>query len=175
MNNQRGRRVFILGGARSGKSAFAIAEASALPGRKAYVATAQAFDDEMKVRIERHRRERPETWDTFEEPLDLSGLLMKIRDSHDVILIDCLTLWLSNLVLAGKDILQETESFVSSMTTVGGSLFAVSNEVGFGIVPENEMARKFRDLAGTLNQRVAAVADHVYLIAAGIPIKIKEI
>lgn len=175
MNNQQGRRVFILGGARSGKSAFAIAEASALPGRKAYVATAQAFDDEMKVRIERHRRERPETWDTFEEPLDLSGLLMKIRDSHDVILIDCLTLWLSNLVLAGKDILQETESFVSSMTTVGGSLFAVSNEVGFGIVPENEMARKFRDLAGTLNQRVAAVADQVYLIAAGIPIKIKEI
>lgn len=175
MNNQRGRRVFILGGARSGKSAFAIAEASALPGRKAYVATAQAFDDEMKVRIERHRRERPETWDTFEVPLDLSGLLMKIRDSHDVILIDCLTLWLSNLVLAGKDILQETESFVSSMTTVGGSLFAVSNEVGFGIVPENEMARKFRDLAGTLNQRVAAVADQVYLIAAGIPIKIKEI
>jgi adenosylcobinamide kinase / adenosylcobinamide-phosphate guanylyltransferase len=175
MNTHQGRKVFILGGARSGKSAFALIEASALPGRKAYVATAQAFDDEMKVRIEKHRDERPEGWDTFEEPLDLPGLLLEIRDSHEVILIDCLTLWLSNLMLAEKNIHQETESFVSSLTTVCGSLFIVSNEVGFGIVPENEMARKFRDLAGTLNQRVAAVADQVYLVAAGIPIKIKEI
>ena len=175
MNNRQGRKVFILGGAKSGKSAFAVGEAAALPGRKAYVATAQPFDDEMKVRIERHRQERPKDWDTFEEPLDLPGLLLKIKDSHDVILIDCLTIWLTNLMLAEKDILQETESFVSSLTTVGGSIFAVSNEVGFGIVPDNEMARKFRDLAGTLNQRVAAVADQVYLVSAGIPIKIKEI
>ena len=175
MNNHQGRKVFVLGGARSGKSAFALAQASSLPGRKAYIATAQAFDDEMKVRIERHRLERLADWDTFEEPLDLSGLLVKIRDSHDVILIGCLTLWLSNLMLADKDILKETESFISALTNVGGSLFAVSNEVGFGIVPENEMARKFRDLAGTLNQQVAAAADQVYLVAAGIPIKIKEI
>lgn len=102
-------------------------------------------------------------------------LLVKIKDSHDVILIDCLTLWLSNLMLADRDISAATESFISVMATVGGSLFAVSNEVGFGIVPGNEMARKFRDLAGTLNQRVAATADQVYLVAAGIPIKIKEI
>ncbi len=168
-------KVFVLGGARSGKSAFALARAASLPGRKAYIATAQAFDDEMKVRIERHRLERPADWDTFEEPLDLSGLLVKIKDSHDVILIDCLTLWLSNLMLADRDISAATESFISVMATVGGSLFAVSNEVGFGIVPGNEMARKFRDLAGTLNQRVAATADQVYLVAAGIPIKIREI
>ena len=167
--------MFVLGGARSGKSAFALAQASSLPGRKAYIATAQAFDDEMKVRIERHRQERPDDWNTFEEPLDLPVLLVKIKDSHDVILIDCLTLWLSNLMLADRDISAATESFISVMATVGGSLFAVSNEVGFGIVPGNEMARKFRDLAGTLNQRVAATADQVYLVAAGIPIKIKEI
>ena len=175
MNNHRGKKVFVLGGARSGKSSFALGQASALPGRKAYIATAQAFDDEMKVRIERHRLERPDDWDTFEEPLDLPGLLAKIKDSHDVILIDCLTLWLSNLMLADKDILKETESFISALTTFGGLLFAVSNEVGFGIVTGNEMAWNFRDLAGTLNQRVAAAADQVYLIAAGIPIKIKEI
>lgn len=175
MNNYQGMKVFVLGGARSGKSAFALAQASSLPGRKAYIATAQAFDDEMKVRIARHRQERPDGWDTFEEPLDLPGLLLKIKDSHDVILIDCLTLWLSNLMLADRDIPAATESFISVMATVGGSLFAVSNEVGFGIVPENELARKFRDLAGTLNQRVAAAADQVYLVAAGIPIKIKEI
>ncbi|MDA8240476.1 MAG: bifunctional adenosylcobinamide kinase/adenosylcobinamide-phosphate guanylyltransferase [Nitrospiraceae bacterium] len=175
MNNHQGRKVFVLGGARSGKSALALARASALPGKKAYIATAQAFDDEMEVRRERHRLERLVDWDTFEEPLDLPGLLVKIRDSHDVILIDCLTLWLSNLMLADRDILKETESFISALTSVRGSLFAVSNEVGFGIVSENEMARKFRDLAGTLNQRAAAVADQVYLVAAGIPIKIKEI
>lgn len=168
-------KVFVLGGARSGKSSFALAQASVRPGRKAYIATAQPFDDEMKVRIERHRMERPDDWDTFEEPLDLPGLLTKIKDSHEVILIDCLTLWLSNLMLADRDILKETEFLISALTAVGGSVFAVSNEVGFGIVPENEMARKFRDLAGTLNQRVAAAADRVYLVVAGIPIKIKEI
>lgn len=175
MNNHQGMKVFVLGGARSGKSSFALAQASVRPGRKAYIATAQAFDDEMKVRIERHRMERPDDWDTFEEPLDLPGLLTKIKDSHEVILIDCLTLWLSNLMLADRDILKETEFLISALTAVGGSLFAVSNEVGFGIVPDNEMARKFRDLAGTLNQRVAAAADRVYLVVAGIPITIKEI
>jgi adenosylcobinamide kinase/adenosylcobinamide-phosphate guanylyltransferase len=174
VNNHPGRKVFIIGGARSGKSSFALGQACALPGRKAYVATAQAFDDEMRARIERHRSERPTDWDTFEEPLELPGLLLRIRESHDVILIDCLTLWLSNLLLADRDIAAETAAFISALAAGRGSFFAVSNEVGSGIVPGNETARKFRDLAGTLNQQVAAAADQVYLVAAGLPIKIKE-
>jgi adenosylcobinamide kinase/adenosylcobinamide-phosphate guanylyltransferase len=170
----KGRLVLVLGGARSGKSSFALREASALPGRKAYIATAQAFDPEMQEKIKKHRAERDSGWDTFEEPSDLSRLLAEISNTHDVVLIDCLTLWLSNLMLADKNVEKEMEAFISSLATVHCSVFTVSNEVGMGIVPANEIARRFRDFAGTLNQRVAAAADQVYLVIAGVPLKIKE-
>ncbi len=170
--------TFIIGGARSGKSRFALELAnnyilSKERGRKAYIATAQAMDDEMKERIEKHKEERSGEWSTFEEPLNISTLISDIHKSYDIILLDCLTLWLSNLLLNNKDVEAETESFISSLSTIHCSLFAVSNEVGLGIVPDNALSRRFRDLSGYLNQKMAALADEVYLVTAGIPLKIK--
>ena len=184
--------TFIIGGARSGKSSFALNLAnnctSAKEGvrggdeisptpKKAYIATAQALDDEMKERIEKHKKERPSDWITFEEPVNIAALIKDIQDKYDIILFDCLTLWLSNLMLNNLDLEKEIGLFCSSLFTVhsalGGSLFIVSNEVGMGIVPENELSRRFRDLSGYLNQKVAEIADEVYLVTAGIPIKIK--
>ena len=165
--------TFIIGGARSGKSSFALQKASALPGSKAYIATAQALDNEMRERIEKHKKERPEEWMTFEEPLNISALIKDIQDKHDVILLDCLTLWLSNLMLNNLDLEKEIDLFCSSLFTVNSFTFIVSNEVGMGIVPENELSRRFRDLSGYLNRKVAEIADEVYLVTAGIPIKIK--
>ena len=166
--------IFITGGARSGKSSFAIAEASKAKGKKAYIATAEALDDEMKERIERHRKQRGNEWDTYEEPLEIGEVIKEIEGRFEVVVIDCLTLWLSNLMMTDNDIGKEIEGFVSSLSTIHCSLYIVSNEVGMGIVPENEMARRFRDLAGMLNQRVAEIADEVYMAVAGIPVKIKE-
>ena len=167
--------VFVFGGARSGKSAFALARASAMEGRKVYVATAQALDTEMEERIAKHRRERGSGWETIEEPLHLGRAVRGLAQTHDVAIIDCLTLWLSNLMGAGLPIEEAQEDLVQSFRSLTGStrLFVVSNEVGMGIVPENEMARQFRDMAGRLNQRVAEEADECFLVAAGIPLKIK--
>lgn len=167
--------TFILGGARSGKSRFALelADNSKDGGRKAYIATAQAMDDEMKARIKKHKEERSGEWVTFEEPLNISTLISNIHKSYNIILLDCLTLWLSNLMLNNKNIKVEIESFISSLSTIHCSLFTVSNEVGLGIVPDNALSRKFRDLSGYLNQKMAALADEVYLVTAGIPLKIK--
>jgi len=182
--------TFIIGGARSGKSSFALNLAnnytSAKEGvrggdmvsptpKKAYIATAQALDDEMKERIEKHKKERPEEWMTFEEPLNISALIKDIQDKYDVILLDCLTLWLSNLMLNNFDTNKEIESLINALrfTPNVPRMFIVSNEVGTGIVPDNELPRRFRDLAGYLNQKVAEIADEAYLVTAGIPIKIK--
>ncbi|MCI0469563.1 MAG: bifunctional adenosylcobinamide kinase/adenosylcobinamide-phosphate guanylyltransferase [Nitrospirae bacterium] len=165
--------TFVTGGARSGKSKFALEKASACHGKKAYIATAQAFDDEMKARIERHKKERSCDWETFEEPLNIVALIKDIGSRYDVILLDCLTLWLSNMMLAGKDIEAEIESFTSAIINNRSSFFIVSNEVGMGIVPDNELSRRFRDWAGYLNQRVAKAADEVYLVTVGLPLKIK--
>ncbi|TAN45182.1 MAG: bifunctional adenosylcobinamide kinase/adenosylcobinamide-phosphate guanylyltransferase [Nitrospirae bacterium] len=165
--------TFIIGGARSGKSSLALKKASDKQGKKAYIATAQAFDDEMKARIEKHKKERSAEWDCFEEPLELARLLSGLQGKYEVLLIDCLTLWLSNIMLAEKSIEDEIDSLIVSLNGIDSSLFLVSNEVGLGIVPDNPLGRRFRDLAGTLNQRVAAAADDVYLVAAGIPVKIK--
>ncbi|MBF0329523.1 MAG: bifunctional adenosylcobinamide kinase/adenosylcobinamide-phosphate guanylyltransferase [Nitrospirae bacterium] len=165
--------TFIIGGARSGKSSFALKKASDKQGKKAYIATAQAFDAEMKERIEKHKKERSSDWECFEEPLEIAALLKNIQGRYEVILLDCLTLWLSNMMLAEKNIEDEIESLVSSIKGNKSSLFFVSNEVGLGIVPDNPLARRFRDLAGTLNQSIAAVADEVYFVAAAIPMKIK--
>lgn len=165
--------TFIIGGARSGKSRLALELAAKLPGKRAYLATACALDREMEERIANHRRERSAEWVTLEEPLAIPALLGKIAAEHQVLLLDCLTLWLSNLLLAEKELDAEITSFLAAISAVEGSLFIVSNEVGQGIVPENALARRFRDLAGRLNQAVAAAAQEVYLVVAGIPLKIK--
>lgn len=170
-----GRVTFVIGGTRSGKSSFALREASRLAGRKVFVATARAFDAEMEERIEKHRAERGADWETCEEPVDLAGAVRKVSLTHDVALIDCLTLWLSNL-LGERDTAQRAQDdFVDSLKALerGTHLFVVSNEVGMGIVPENALAREFRDVAGRLNQRVAEAASEVFLVVAGIPVKIK--
>lgn len=166
--------TFIIGGARSGKSSFAVSEALKLKGRKAYIASADALDGEMKERIKKHKKDRGDGWDTYEEPIRISEVLKKIEGQYSVILLDCLTLWLSNLMMNGKSIEKEIKLLCSTLHAAPCTLFVVSNEVGMGIVPENEMARRFRDMAGMLNQRVAEIADEVYLVVAGIPVKIKS-
>jgi len=181
--------TFVIGGARSGKSSFALREASKIAGPKAFIATAEALDDEMKDRIDKHRIERGSDWSSYEEPIRIAGVLSEIKDRYPVIVLDCLTIWLSNVLLqaemaAGRQTLDET--ILEFTDTLGelnsGALkpgpeiqcFIVSNEVGMGIVPENNLSRQFRDLAGALHQKVAEIADEVYLVTAGIPIKIKS-
>jgi len=165
--------IFITGGARSGKSFLAMSEASKFKGKKAYIATAEVLDSEMRERIEQHKKQRGNDWDTYEEPIKIEKVIEKIGGSYSVIVLDCLTLWLSNVMLNSFDLEKEIDSFCRSLFTVHCPLFIVSNEVGMGIVPENEIARKFRDMSGRLNQRVAEVADEVYMVVAGIPVKIK--
>ena len=167
---------FITGGARSGKSAFAEKLAYGLSGKRAYIATAQALDAEMAARIEKHRKDRGNTWDTFEEPLAVAELISKLNRTYDVVLLDCLTLWLSN-VMAHSDgenaVLARSGELVTALKSFAGSCIVVTNEVGLGIVPDNPLARNFRDRAGMLNQLVAQAADEAYFTAAGIPVKIK--
>ena len=179
----RGKIIFIIGGARSGKSSFALKEASTIPGKKAYIATAEALDSEMKVRIERHKKDRGNNWDTYEEPLKIAEIFREIKDKYNVIVIDCLTLWLSNLVSRNSDIIYEIEKFINALRITPAyrtgrhyalRIYIVSNEVGMGIVPDNEMAREFRDVTGVLNQKIAEIADEVYVVTAGIPVKIKS-
>jgi adenosylcobinamide kinase / adenosylcobinamide-phosphate guanylyltransferase len=167
--------VFVIGGARSGKSAFALSQATDLEGRKVYVATAQAFDAEMVDRIEKHKKERGNDWETLEEPIRLGNAVRKVSGSHDVVIIDCLTIWLSNLLCSEGDIGAASLEFLDALRGLQGSsrFFIVSNEVGMGIVPENALARQFRDVAGRMNQHVALIADEVFLVTAGIPVKIK--
>lgn len=176
------RIIFITGGARSGKSKFALKKANSINGKKVYIATAEPLDEEMKERIERHKKERGEDWLTIEKSIKISPLIRELKEKYDVILLDCLTLWLSNLMVAGKGLSEETEEFVttlrdfinpSTFSLKSSTLLIVSNEVGMGIVPENEVARRFRDMAGLLNQRVGEVAHEVYLLVSGIPLKLK--
>jgi adenosylcobinamide kinase / adenosylcobinamide-phosphate guanylyltransferase len=170
------RIYFITGGARSGKSSHAEHLALGLAGRRAYIATAQALDAEMVTRIEKHRRDRGDAWDTYEEPLAVAELLRKLSDRYEVLLLDCLTLWLSNVMAHSSGdsaVLSRSDELVEAIREFPGACIVVSNEVGLGIVPDNPLARKFRDLAGILNQKVAKAADEVYFSAAGIPLKIK--
>jgi adenosylcobinamide kinase/adenosylcobinamide-phosphate guanylyltransferase len=167
---------FITGGARSGKSAFAEKLAKGTAGKRAYIATAQALDPEMAAKIEKHRLDRGTAWDTYEEPLAVDELMRKISGRYQVVLLDCLTLWLSN-VMAHADgdeaVMGRSRELVAALEEFPGSCIVVSNEVGLGIVPDNPLARKFRDFAGMLNQKVAQAADEVYFTASGIPVKIK--
>jgi adenosylcobinamide kinase / adenosylcobinamide-phosphate guanylyltransferase len=166
--------TFILGGARSGKSTFALQEASAAEGRKAFVATAQALDDEMRLRIDNHRKERDRAWTTLEEPIFISRLISNVKHSYDVVLIDCLTLWVSNLMHAGFDIGKTVDEFTNAISQNSSALlYIVSNEVGMGLVPESALARVYRDNLGYANRKVAEAATDVYFLAAGIPLRIK--
>ncbi|UCI16801.1 bifunctional adenosylcobinamide kinase/adenosylcobinamide-phosphate guanylyltransferase [Mesorhizobium sp. B2-1-8] len=168
----RGKLTFIIGGARSGKSAHAETLVAALPSPWAYIATAQACDDEMRERIALHRSRRGEGWSTIDAPLDLAEALEALPDDQPV-LVDCLTLWLTNHMLADHDVDAACRRLADVLSRPRGPWFVVSNEVGQGIVPDNALARRFRDDAGRLNQRVAAVADTVLLMVAGLPLKVK--
>jgi adenosylcobinamide kinase/adenosylcobinamide-phosphate guanylyltransferase len=166
-------RILVLGGQRSGKSrhAEAIVVASGLV--PVYLATATPGDDEMAVRIAAHRARRGETWRTVEEPLDVADALLRESGPGFHVLVDCLTLWLTNLLGAGREVAAETEALLAALTRVGGPVVLVSNEVGLGIVPDNALARRFADDLGILNQRVAAAVDGVVLMAAGLPLTLK--
>ena len=208
--------IFIIGGARSGKSGYALELGSEIPGRKGFLATAEALDEEMKQRILLHQEARPSEWETIEEPIYLSKRLHDISGLYDVVIVDCLTLWLSNMlgrgedsepprgnidilrqaqddnhsvmepchselvellsnhgVFSGERIKTEIVELASVLKDIRCKVIVVSNEVGLGIVPENKMARLFRDLGGWMNQKVAAAAGEVYLVTCGIPVKIK--
>jgi adenosylcobinamide kinase/adenosylcobinamide-phosphate guanylyltransferase len=165
--------LLVLGGARSGKSRYAQARAESLPGDLLYVATAQALDGEMEERITRHRADRGPRWSTLDVPLDLPAALLANAAPEQVLLVDCLTLWTSNLMFAERDLDAETEALATALAQAAGPVILVANEVGLGIVPDNALARRFRDAAGRLNQTIAAVADEVQFVAAGLPLRLK--
>ena len=169
--------VLILGGAKSGKSSYAQALAESWSGRLVYVATAQAHDQEMTQRIARHQADRGEAWSTLEEPLALEEALRQADAPGTVFLVDCLTLWLSNLVLAAElddaQVVERGEALARLLPSLEARIILVANEVGLGIVPENALARRWRDLAGSLNQRLARACDAVLLITAGLPLALK--
>ena len=164
------RRVLILGGARSGKSTHAQRLAEQMVerqgGRLVMIATAEALDEEMSERIARHKGERGPAWRTIEAPVALAAAIDSLGEG-DVAVVDCLTLWLSNLLCRDADIGLASSALLASLEASPATLFLVSNEVGFGIVPDNALARRFRDEAGRLHQRIAASADQVLLIVAG--------
>ncbi len=165
--------TLVLGGARSGKSSFAEKLVLQQPGPRAYVATAQARDEEMAERIVRHQNDRGPDWTTFEEPLMVAQTIRQASENHTVILLDCLTLWLSNLMEAKQDVDGATEDLITSVRDCNSDIVLVSNEVGLGIVPVNALARSYRDASGRMNMRVAAAADEVYFLAAGLPLQMK--
>ncbi len=171
MSASRTRISLILGGARSGKSAFAEKLIRALPAPWIYCATAQALDDEMRDRIAHHRARRAEGWITLETPLSLAEAVA--AHTHPV-LVDCLTLWLTNIMLADRDVPAESAKLLAAVEASKAPVVFVSNEVGLGIVPDNKLAREFRDHAGRLNQDVAKIASHVVFMAAGLPMLLKD-
>jgi len=172
--------IFITGGARSGKSTLAIQLAKKINGKVAFIATAQAGDDEMKRRIFLHKQERPEGWTTIEEPANIASAIDSAH-KHNVVIIDCITLLISNLICSNENIdetawiLEDIKKLVDSAKRFDGTVIVISNEVGMGIVPENKLAREFRDLAGKANQIIASAADQVYVCFSGIPMLIKDI
>ncbi len=166
--------LFILGGTRSGKTSFGEALALRLGHTPAYLATAEARDGEMRARVAAHRTARAGRFATIEEPLDIVSGLEKAARAHDVVLVDCLTLWLSNLLEAERDIEAETAHLAEALRQMDGvRAILISNEVGLGIVPDNALARDFRDHAGRMNQTIANAASHAYFIAAGLPLVLK--
>lgn len=182
--------ILITGGVRSGKSSFALHVAKGeqkdafknpagikLHKKKAFVATAVVTDDEMKKRIEEHKKDRQGEFDTYEEPEKISSLIDVVGGKYDVILIDCVTFLINNLMLSGRaddEVLKEFELILNRLEGCNAKVIFVTNEVGFGIVPDNELARRFRDLQGRVNQMLAEASCCVYLMVSGIPLKLKH-
>jgi adenosylcobinamide kinase/adenosylcobinamide-phosphate guanylyltransferase len=165
--------TLVLGGARSGKSGLAEGLLSG-EARRTYLATAEAGDAEMAARIADHRARRGPGWTTLEEPLELVPALARATAGGGAVLVDCLTLWLGNLLGAGRDAAAEGDRLVAALPGLAGPVVLVSNEVGLGIVPDNALARAFRDEAGRLHQAIAAVAQRVLFVAAGLPLILKD-
>jgi adenosylcobinamide kinase / adenosylcobinamide-phosphate guanylyltransferase len=168
--------IFVTGGARSGKSRLAEELAQAYGAPLGYIATGMAGDAEMAERIDRHRARRGPAWRTIEEPEDLAGAVRENQESCNALLVDCITLWLTNLLLKFGDgalVLREVEALARLFPDLKKPLILVSNEVGMGIVPENDLARTFRDLAGEANEMLAKAADEVYVMFSGLPMKLK--
>jgi adenosylcobinamide kinase / adenosylcobinamide-phosphate guanylyltransferase len=168
------RLMLVLGGARSGKSRYAEQTIEAAAGFGLYLATAEVADADMAARVAEHRARRGPTWSTIEEPLDIAQRIEAETRPDRPILVDCLTLWLSNLMHADRDSDAETERLLAAIAHGRGSVVLVANEVGLGIVPETALGRAFRDQAGRLNQRVAAMAERVVFVAAGLPMLLKD-
>jgi adenosylcobinamide kinase/adenosylcobinamide-phosphate guanylyltransferase len=173
------RRVLVLGGVRAGKGAYAVARARAVGGRVVFVATAEAGDPEMAARIARHRAERPRDWSTVETPTALASTLATLATQTDVVVVDCLNLWVSNLLherpdLSDADLSAETDQLENTIRAARHALILVSNEVGWGIHPETALGRRFRDALGLVNQAAARAADEVVLMVAGCPMVVKS-
>ena len=166
--------TLILGGARSGKSRHALDLADKHPGDAVFVATATANDAEMAARIANHQAERDARWQTVEAPIDLPGALRHLPPNASVCLVDCLTLWLTNLMMAERDVEADAQRLINVLDVRRVPTILVTNEVGLGIVPENALARRFRDEAGRLHQQVAEIADRVILMTAGLPLTLKS-
>lgn len=167
--------ILILGGVRSGKSTYAVNLAKKYK-KVAFIATGQPLDKEMKKRIAIHKKLRPKNWQTFEEPKDIYGLLKKIKSKFELIIVDCVTLWVSNLLLKGrkeKELVDEAQKTLDLLKNTKAKVVIVSNEVGLGIVPRNKLARDFRDITGKINQLVAREAKEVIFMVSGLPLKIK--
>lgn len=168
--------IFITGGARSGKSNLAVRLAKETKGKVCFIATCLPQDGEMRERVRRHKLSRPKSWKTIEEPLDLAGAVKTASEVSSCVIIDCLTLWISNLVLSGaadKDIRRYSLEAIQSVKKSKVNAIVISNEVGSGIVPDNQMARGFRDIAGEVNQAFAGSCDKAYFVVSGLPILLK--
>ena len=165
--------TLILGGARSGKSAYAEQTAEKINRPRIYIATTEVLDAEMAARVKTHQKRRNNDWKTLEIPLAIAECIKNPAHKDSVILVDCLTLWLSNLMYHQMDIIQQTQLLVEALRNTHAEVLLVSNEVGQGIVPDNTLARQFRDYAGILHQEIAAVADRVIFVTAGLPVALK--
>ena len=166
--------VLVLGGARSGKTGFAERLAMRAGETPLYLATAQALDSEMTDRVRLHQQQRHKRFSTLEEPIALTTALRAAAKKHDVILVDCLTLWITNLLVAGADVANAVDELAAALPQIDSArVILVSNEVGLGIVPDNAMARMFRDLAGSAHQRLADICEEVHFVIAGLPMTLK--
>jgi adenosylcobinamide kinase/adenosylcobinamide-phosphate guanylyltransferase len=173
------RTVLVLGGVRAGKSAFALARARAIGGRVVFVATAEAGDPEMAERIQRHQAERPPVWRTMEVPLEVPSTLVGLSGGADLVIVDCLNLWVANLIqkrpeMSDTELLAEAAALESAIARSPFALILVSNEVGWGVHPETQLGRRFRDALGLVNQAAARAADEVVLMVAGCPVVVKH-
>jgi adenosylcobinamide kinase/adenosylcobinamide-phosphate guanylyltransferase len=172
------RIILITGGCRSGKSRFALDYANRRFSKKIYLATAEVLDEEMGLRVENHKRARGPEWQTVEEPLGIVEKIVAYGDKAEAILLDCLTLWLTNLLLKWDDdskIMNEVERLAEALKQVRATLIVVTNEVGMGIVPDNPLGRRFRDLSGMTNQTIAQAADTVVFMVSGLPLFLKGV